>query len=151
MISPNARNRELAAIHIGAQQLGMDTSDKNPSSEYRSMLWTHGRVYSAADLDHAGRKAVIEHLRKRGFTKAVRPAQTHDHGKKPQVPADRQALVDKLEAQLAAAARPWNYVRVMAKRICKVDALEFATAEHLRKLVAALEYDARRRARKAAA
>ena len=146
MIAPDARNRELAAIHIGAQQLGMDTSDKNPASEYRSMLWTHGRVYSAADLDQGGRTAVIEHLRKRGFTKAVRPAQAHDHGKKPKVPADRQGLVDKLEAQLAASARPWNYVRAMAKRMFKLDKLEWASAEQLRKLVAALEYDARRRA-----
>jgi phage gp16-like protein len=139
VIAAEARNRELAAIHVAKKALGLD------DGTYRDMLFTVARVRSAADLDHAGRSAVIEHLRKRGFTKAVRPAQAHDHGKKPQVPADRQALVDKLEAQLAAAARPWNYVRAMAKRMFHVDQLEWATAEQLRKLVAALEYDRRRR------
>ena len=58
------RNRDLAAIHIAAQAAGMDTADKNPQSEYRSMLWTLGRQRSAAALDFAGRKAVLDHLRK---------------------------------------------------------------------------------------
>ena len=143
MIAPDARNRELAAIHVAKKALALD------DDTYRDMLFMLARVRSAADLDHAGRRAVIEHLRNRGFTKAIRPAQAHDHGKKPQVPADRQGLVDKLEAQLAASARPWNYARAMAKRMCKVDQLEWASAEQLRKIVAALEYDHRRRTRRA--
>jgi phage gp16-like protein len=145
----DARNRELAAIHVGKKALGLD----DPT--YRAMLWTVARVESARDLDYAGRRAVLEHMRQRGFERPVNRPEPHktmssDHGKKPQVPADRQALVDKLEAQLAAAARPWNYVRAMAKRMFHVDQLEWATAEQLRKIVAALEYDARRRARKVA-
>jgi phage gp16-like protein len=142
MMPADARNRELAAIHVGKKALGLD----DPT--YRAMLWTVARVESARDLDYAGRRAVLEHMRQRGFERPVNRPAPADHGKKPQVPADRQALVDKLEAQLAAAARPWNYVRAMAKRMFHVDQLEWATAEQLRKIVAALEYDARRRAMK---
>ena len=138
------RTRDLAAIHVGKKALGLD------DDTYRTMLFTVARVRSAADLDHAGRRAVLEHMRERGFErvqKSGHPVQktVTDHGKKPQVPADRQALVDKLEALLAAAGRPWNYVRSMAKRMFHVDQLEWASADQLRRLVAALEYDRRRR------
>ncbi len=146
MTNADTRRRELAAIHVAKKQLGLD------DDTYRAMLWTLGRVESAADLDHAGRQAVIEHLRRRGFVRA-QPATTQmsvpsDYGKKPAVSPDKQPLVDKIEALLADAARPWNYARSMAKRMFKFDALEFATAAQLRSLVAALEYDRRRRERR---
>lgn len=135
------RNRELAAIHVAKKQLALD------DGTYRDMLFMLTRKRSSAELDQAERRTVIEHLRKRGFTKAEKPAQPapHDHGRKPIVAADKQGLVDKLEAQLAAAARPWNYVRSMAKRMYRIDQLEWASATQLRGLVAALEYDQRRR------
>src|SRR4051794_22321687 len=61
------RKAELAKIHIAAEQLGMDTHDKDENSEYRSMLWTVGRVRSAANLDAAGRARVLDHLKAIGF------------------------------------------------------------------------------------
>ena len=142
-MSAGQRNRDLAAIHVGKKHLGLD------DATYRDMLFTIARVRSAAELDHAGRQAVLEHMRKRGFTRPVNRAEPHknmrsDHGKKPSVPADRQALVDKLEAQLADSARPWNYVRAMAERMFRVQ-LEWCSADQLRRLVAALEYDRKRR------
>lgn len=132
------RKSELAAIHVAKKQLGLD------DATYRAMLWTVARVHSAADLDHAGRQAVIEHLRKRGFKKASNAPQRPEG--KPVVPADRQALVNKIEALLGS--RPWNYARAMAKRMFKVDRLEWASAAQLHSLVAALEYDQKRRARR---
>lgn len=143
MIALDARRRDLAEIHIAKKALGME------DDAYRDMLWTVARVRSAADLDHAGRRAVLDHLRKCGFRPRPAPATVRDHGKKPAVPADRQALVDKLEALLAAAGRPWKYAASMAKRMFHVDQLEWASAEQLRKLIAALEYDRRRRAARA--
>lgn len=145
MAAHDTRRRELAAIHIGAKALELDRET------YECMLWSVARVRSAADLDHAGRRAVIEHLRRRGFRPKPAPATERKHGSKPQVPADRQGLVDKLEALLADAARPWNYARAMARRMFGVERLEWATAEQLRRLVAALSYDARRRAARKAA
>ena len=55
------RKAELAKIHIAKEQLGLD------DDTYRDMLFTIGRVRSAADLDWTGRQKVLEHLRSRGF------------------------------------------------------------------------------------
>lgn len=145
----DARNRELGAIHKRAAQLGMDTHDKHPESEYRSMLWTLARARSAKDLDHAGRRRVLDHLGALLVARGIkhRPA---NYGRKPVVTAERQPLLDKIEALLADAKRPWRYVGSMAKRMYRIDRLEWASPEQLRGLVAALEKDARRRAARAA-
>lgn len=63
VLSDPDRRRDLAAIHVAKKQLGMD------DDTYRAMLWSVGRVNSAGDLDHPGRKAVLDHLRKCGFKK----------------------------------------------------------------------------------
>lgn len=59
--SPDVRRRELAMIHIAKQQLGME------EDSYRAILWTIARVESAADLDWAGRKQLLDHMKKCGF------------------------------------------------------------------------------------
>lgn len=144
----DARRRELAKIHILAVQHGMDTADKNPESEYRSMLFTVARVRSAGDLDQAGRLAVLDHLNQRG--RRLRPAPSADRAQKPVVAADCQPLVNKIEAQLHAGALPWAYAEAIAEKMFHVKRLEWCRPEQLRKIVAALEYAARRRAKKAA-
>jgi phage gp16-like protein len=58
---PEARRRELAQIHIARKDLGLD------EETYRALLWTCARVRSAGDLDSAGRRRVIEHLKSRGW------------------------------------------------------------------------------------
>jgi phage gp16-like protein len=59
--APDVRRRELAQIHIAKQQLGM------AEETYRDLLWTIGRVDSAANLDWSGRKQLLDHLKKCGF------------------------------------------------------------------------------------
>lgn len=56
------RKRDLAAIHKMAAQLGLDTHDPSPASEYRSLLQQVGGAASAADLSADGRGQVIRHL-----------------------------------------------------------------------------------------
>lgn len=150
MSDSDARRRELAAIHAQAAKLGLDTADKNPESEYRSLLWTVGRVRSAALLDQAGRLSVLDHLAQRG--KRLRPPApaAADLGADPAFSADCVALGTKIKAQLAAAALSWNYAHAIAARMFTVKRLEWCRPEQLRKIVAALEYSARRRAAKAA-
>ena len=46
----NERNADLAKIHIAKKQLAME------DEAYRDLLFSIGRVRSAADLDFAGRK-----------------------------------------------------------------------------------------------
>jgi phage gp16-like protein len=55
-----------------------------------------------------------------------------------------QALMRKIEAQLADQGREWDYGHALAQRICKVDRLEFCTPADLHKVIAALDYDAKR-------
>ncbi|MCU7877261.1 MAG: regulatory protein GemA [Candidatus Thiodiazotropha sp. (ex Lucinoma borealis)] len=61
------RKTDLAKIHIGAKELGIDPHDKDPGSEYRTMLWNVANVHSSADLDSPGREAIIKHLKSRGW------------------------------------------------------------------------------------
>jgi phage gp16-like protein len=78
----DVRRRELAQIHIAKQQLRME------DDTYRAILWTVARVKSSADLDWAGRKAVLDHLKKCGF-KATPPR-----------PAGDRELVDDQQSKM---------------------------------------------------
>lgn len=144
MASPDARRAELAKIHIAMKQLGMDRDT------YEAMLWTIARVKSAGDLNSEGRQQVLEHMKSRGFKPVQKkaPKYASQRGSKPAVPADRQGQIGKIEALLADAGRPWEYVEGMARRMGHVDALRFCTPEQLGKLIAALVIDQRRRAAK---
>lgn len=84
------RNRELAMIHIAAQQLDMD------DSTYRDMLWSVGRVRSAKDLDQGGRDAVLAHLRGCGWKDSSRRPSPYKKG-------SQAALIRHLWTQLARA------------------------------------------------
>lgn len=138
----NARNRELAQIHIAKAQLGLD------DETYRGMLWTVARVRSAGDLDFAGRKCVLDHLRARGF-KPGRPAK--GRAGRPVPSADRAAMVAKIRAMLAAAGREDAYADGIAKHMFGADRFEWLLPDQLHRMVAALVIDAKRRDRKAGA
>lgn len=130
----NPRTRELARIHCLAKQQGLDRDT------YEAMLWTVARVKSARDLDAHGRRAVLAHLQ---------PRQPTRFGRTPATLGNR-ALLRKIEAQLAAAKRPWGYAEALARRIAHKQRLEFCTDAELGKIVAALSYDAARKTREIA-
>jgi phage gp16-like protein len=141
---PDLRRRLLAQLHIAKKQLGLD------DATWRAMLWTVARVRSSADLDAAGLQQVRDHLVARGakLGKGGDP-------KRPRVARDRERQLAKIEALLADAGRPWEYLThgsggkpAMVMRICGVERIEFCLPEHLGKLIAALEYDRRRRREK---
>lgn len=123
------RKSELAQIHIAKGQLGMD------DGTYRDMLWTVGRVRSASDLDWAGRKRVMDHLKACG----ARIGRGTKHKPKRPTP-DRAELMAKIEAQLADMQLPWNYAHAMARHMFKVEKLDWCAPEQLHKIVAALAY-----------
>lgn len=142
--APDTRKRELAMIHIAKQQLRM------ADESYRDILWTVARVRSAADLDWAGRKSVLDHLKACGF-KAKAPKQ-----KRPSAwdwvnnaAADRQAMLRKIAVMLKDANREKAYVDGIAKQMFGVDLVEFCQPDQLRRIVSALVFDARRREAKA--
>lgn len=125
--------RELAAIHIAKQQLGLD------EETYREVLRNVAGVTSAANLDAAGRRKVLDHFRAHGW-------QSRSKGR-PRPAGDRQSLIAKIRAQLAAADRPDAYADGMARHMFKVDRFEWCTPDQLRRIVAALTYDAKRHER----
>lgn len=145
-IRPADRNRDLAAIHVLAAQLGMDTSDRHPASEYRAMLYTvggptarRGEEISAAHLDHVGRRRVVQHLtglcRARGLTRPPR------HSARPTPAPDRALMVRKICAMLREAGRGDEYADGMAKRMFHVARFEWLQPAQMHSVVAALEYD----------
>ena len=144
------RRAELARIHILAKALGIGRD------EYEDLVFSLTRSRSAGDLDSAGRQQLIEHLAALTRTYKSNTREKSGYGKRPAVAPDREAQLDKLEALLAAAGRPWAYLesaqpgrKSLVQRLCGVDALRFCTPAQLGKLIAALEYDRRRRAAKA--
>ena len=60
--SSDQRRRWIASIHASAAQLGMDTADKSPSSDYRAMLLQHGGKRSTTDMDDDALRRVMRHL-----------------------------------------------------------------------------------------
>jgi phage gp16-like protein len=127
------RRSELAKIHIAKEQLGLD------DETYRQMLWTIARVQSAGKLDAAGRRAVLEHLKARGFS--------GHKGKPKKAYAGGVNLMEKIEAQLADMQLPWSYALGLAKQMFKRDALEFCKPFELDKIVVALDYEQKKRQR----
>jgi len=127
------RKRELAQIHIGRAQLGMD------EETYRAMLWTIARVKSSAELDAWGRGAVLKHYHALGWRSKRR--------RHPGKVADPIAnLMRKIEAQLADMGLPWAYADSILLRMHLVESIRFAKPDQLRDVVAALTYEQERRA-----
>ena len=144
--APDTRRRELAQIHIAKSQLGM------AEESYRDILWTVARVRSAADLDYAGRKAVLDHLKACGFkaqksTKKV-SSDTRWAWVNNAAP-DRQAMLRKIAVVLKDANREKTYVDAIARQMFGVDLVEFCRPDQLHRIVSALEFDRRRREAKA--
>lgn len=131
----DVRRKELAKIHLGAKQLALD------DDAYRDLLWTVARVRSARDLDEAGRRAVLEHMKGRGF-------KARSKGR-PRPSGDRGPLLGKVYALLGD--RPVAYAEGILRHMFGAAApakLEWATPEQLRKVVAALHYDRKRKERR---
>lgn len=142
--APDTRRRELAQIHIAKAQLGLD------EETYRAMLWTVGRVRSAAALDYAGRKAVLEHMKARGFkTAAPKEKRPSDWDWVNNAAADRQAMLRKIAVMLNAADREKAYADGIAQQMFGVELVQFCKPDQLHRIVTALEFDRRRREAKA--
>lgn len=132
------RNGQMAKIHIAKAQLGLD------DEEYRSLLGRVAGVSSAKDLNPRQIAAVLAAFEKLGWQPKAPAKQGR---KRPNVKSSRQRMLSKIEAQLAEAGRTWAYADAMALRICKVERVEWCDEPQLQKLIAALNYDAKRHGR----
>lgn len=134
--------RQLVAIHVLKSKAGMD------DSSYRAMLREIGGASSSKDLTATGRAKVLDHLRRITQPPVAKP-RSRPYPGRPHT-TDQRPLLQKIEAQLTEAGRPWNYATAVLKKVSqsRAERLEFATDEDLRKVVAALNYDARRHGRR---
>ena len=105
--APSIRNRELAQIHIAKQQLGMD------DDTYRDMLWTVGRVRSSANLDHAGRRRVLDHMTACGW---VNDRPKNEWAFIDTAAKDKQPLLRKICAVCRVMKVGKHYAEGVAKR-----------------------------------
>lgn len=107
------RKRDLAAIHAGANQLGMEDDARRDLIERISTDLRgagHG-VRSAGDLNIRERAAVLDELRRLGAGNSPRTkGKPHNF---PQLDAE----ITKIEAQLADMQLPWSYADAIAKRM----------------------------------
>lgn len=132
------RNGDLAKIHVAKKALNMSDED------YRAMLWTQGRVHSSADLDHAGRQRVLDHLKACGFkpsasTKTKRPA-------RPTPAPDKLKLVRRIRAQLISLDHlPDTYADGIAHQMFGLQFYEWATHDQLHSITAALGVEQRKK------
>ena len=128
----------LAKIHVAKAQLGLD------DDTYRALLARIAGVRSAKDLNTRQIGAVLAEFERLGWV----PKSAKKAGRTaPKAAPDRQALIGKIEAFLAEAKRPWSYADAMALRMMKVERVEWCDADQLRRLIAALTYDAKRHGR----
>ena len=135
------RNAEIATIKIAAKQLGMD------DGTYRDMLWTIACVRSAKDLDWAGRKKVIDHLKACGAV--IRKPGQWDFIKR--ASADHQPLLRKICAVCLDMKVSKAYAEGVAKRQHGIERrLEMMDATELWKVAAALERTRQSKAKEAA-
>lgn len=129
------RRSELAKIHIAAKQLFGDDEEA-----YRDMLESVAGVRSAARLDEAGRRKVIEHVKACGAEFA--PARKSGLKRNPPAPPPETELqIRKIRAMLAEDGLPDAYAEAILKRQCSHPhrvPLQWANSEQLRGVIAAL-------------
>jgi len=129
------RGKLLAVVHVGKKELGLD------DDTYRDMLEHVTGKRSAKDLKIDELNKVIRELENKGFKHESK----RSFGTKPEVASFKEPLIGKIEALLADKKLHWNYAIGMAKKMFGKEKLEFCTKSELHRIVAALEFDAKRR------
>lgn len=145
MAPRKAKVSPIKLIHTLKGALGLD------EETYRATLAGYG-VSSSKDLRPAQAALLIRDLEQKavaaGVWKIKNPPRA---GKKPfqgRAPQDKAAYLSKIEALLADAGRSWEYADGMARHMFKVDSVRFLDADQLGRVMKALIYDQKRRAKR---
>ncbi|MDD2721630.1 MAG: regulatory protein GemA [Gallionella sp.] len=133
------KRREIAQIHIAKQQLCLD------DETYRAMLWSIARVKSASDLDFAGRKKVLDHLKACGF-KVRHTGKASGSKIKPSRALAEYPEAKKIRAlwimlhALGAVKNPSEEALASyVKRMTRVDALQWITGAQAEMVIESLK------------
>lgn len=150
---PEKRRKLLAKVHIAAKELGLT------EEQYRDGLRLNFGVESAGDMSIKQLERLLDFYKEKGWKQkpgrgSARQQREHipdKHGKPRRPALDKQGLLKKIEALLADKGRreqkeiPWSYASAILEKQSGIKRLEWATPEQLRKVVAALMYDAKRK------
>lgn len=129
MAKKTKRDAELARIHIGKKELGMN------EDEYRTMLHEQTGKKSAAKLTDRQRYIVLDHM------KALREGPKKSFPGRPKNMdgnSSRDRQLQKIEALLTVGKKPWAYADFLAQRMCKVDFLAWVPDTQLSMIITAL-------------
>jgi phage gp16-like protein len=127
----------LAMIHIAKKELALT------DEHYRIILDAVTGKESAASITDLQATAVLERFKELGWKakqarkKGKRPRNMEDFGSKAE-------QLKKIEALLTVGGKSWAYADGIAKRICKVDKVEWVTDGNLYKVITALRMQAKR-------
>lgn len=138
------RKTELAKIHVAKAQMAW-TDDT-----YRAILHRITGKSSAADLTARERAAVLNEFVRLGWN----PKKAKSHRAPQRFPLTgagwgKDRLFAKIGALLAEAGRGWAYADGCARNMFGLESLRFCDPQQLQKIIAALMYDQKRRAKKA--
>lgn len=136
------RAQMIQKIHIGRNELKMDRE-----CYVRFLLETVDK-HSCSVMTDAELMRVLQAMKAKGFV--VKSKRT---GKKPNVgntPANamRKKYMDKIEAFLTEAKKPWSYAHAICKKACGIDRLQWCTEDQLRTVVQILGVSAKRHGRR---
>lgn len=126
----------IRIIHTGKTALGWD------DETYRGVLAREAGKRSAKDCTPAELERVVQYMRRQGFTPVAR------HGRRPSVASGRKGMLNKIEALLADAGRPWAYLDgVIERMLGEKKPVEWLNDDQVRKVMQMLIVDAKRHGR----
>lgn len=135
------RQKMISKIHIAQQQLGLD------DDVYRDLLAQATGKRSCKDMSDNELAAVLNLLQQKGFgTEAGAKA----YQRTPLHFAEHGAMMRKMGALLTQMGKSWAYAHGIARKMFNVDTVQRCDGEQMRKVLAALNYQAKREAQKAA-
>jgi len=130
------RRNLIRIVHTGKSVLGWD------DGTYRDVLARVAGKRSATDCTDTELERVVAYLRAQGFSKLS------SHGRRPRVAAGRKAMLNKIEALLAEAGRPWAYLDgIVLRMLGEKKPVEWLNDDQVRKLMQMLIVDAKRHGR----
>ena len=135
------RQKMISKIHIAKKQLDLD------DDVYRDLLAQATGKRSCKDMMDNELAAVLNLLQQNGFGA---DAGAKGYQRTPLHFAEHGAMMRKIGALLTQMGKSWAYAHGIARKMFNVDTVQRCDAEQMRKVLAALNYQAKREAHKAA-
>lgn len=135
----NRRRGMIAKIKVAQKQLGME------DDVYRDVLAATTGLRSCKDMEVWQLERVLQKLEQLGFA----PTRSKPE-RQPLHLAEHTPMINKIGAMLHQSGKSWAYAHGIARKMFGVEMVQRCDGEQMRKVLAALNYQAKREAHKAA-